>query len=383
MHRLPHVRAFAFAVVLLSATVASAQDPGAPVARRPDEPAESPAEARVRVALHDASCARVPYDRVRLRSLLRVELTVLGAELEPAAPAAATVTAGAEPPLATVVVELPDCEDGGDRIALQVLDTLTHKRALRELDLTDVAVDSRERALAIAVVELLRASWAELLLERDRPADYELSEALRQRLVERLRPKTDAVEPPPTRDRAVAFEAAAQARRQHARSHQLAAVLNTRVFPSRGGALLGPALSLSRWLFEGARLDLGAELGVGSADDPLGEVSMGLLAGRVGMSAAVGSSLQLRLGPQLIAGLGWGSGTPRDPTVAGQSQKALVAALCLRSELTVRLSPSLWLLTSLELGHTLLGLELQADGRRAAGLDAVMLGLQAGMALSL
>jgi len=69
--------------------------------------------------------------------------------------------AGSEP-LARVSIELLDA--GGARYGLKVTDSSTRQRVSRELSLENLPVDGRAFALAVAIEELLRASWAELAL---------------------------------------------------------------------------------------------------------------------------------------------------------------------------------------------------------------------------
>ena len=86
-------------------------------------------------------------------------------------------TKGSEAPLA--MIEL--AASGEERVAvgIDVHDTLTAKRVLRDVDLSAVSDDTRALALAAAAEELLRASWAELALqdapppERDPPPEVE------------------------------------------------------------------------------------------------------------------------------------------------------------------------------------------------------------------
>lgn len=76
-------------------------------------------------------------------------------------------TPGGEPGSAgTLEIELTQGEQVTARI--EVRDTLTAKRIERSLDLSSLPADGRALALAAAADELLRASWAELLL-RDAP----------------------------------------------------------------------------------------------------------------------------------------------------------------------------------------------------------------------
>lgn len=91
-------------------------------------------------------------------------------------------TEGSEAPLALLRLDAA----AADRVAvgIELHDTLTAKRVLRDVDLKPVSPDARALALAAAAEELLRASWAELALEDapppDRPPPPEVQRAVRR-----------------------------------------------------------------------------------------------------------------------------------------------------------------------------------------------------------
>jgi hypothetical protein len=69
-------------------------------------------------------------------------------------------------PLAALNIELYGSAKASVEIVLR--DSVTHKRVARELDLDPIPADGRELAIAIEADELLRASWAEVLLDTER-----------------------------------------------------------------------------------------------------------------------------------------------------------------------------------------------------------------------
>jgi len=69
-------------------------------------------------------------------------------------------------PLATVKI-VPSAADPLT-VSIDVSDSVTQKRIGRDVDLAHVPADGRAFALAVAAEELLRASWAELALDRDK-----------------------------------------------------------------------------------------------------------------------------------------------------------------------------------------------------------------------
>lgn len=77
--------------------------------------------------------------------------------------------AAAVHPLATVRITLHEKADF--QLALEVEDAVTVKKVVRNLDLQEIPEDSRALAIAIHIEELLRASWAEVLLQRQAPGE--------------------------------------------------------------------------------------------------------------------------------------------------------------------------------------------------------------------
>jgi hypothetical protein len=69
-----------------------------------------------------------------------------------------------EPPLATVRIVALDQKSVA--VSVEIRDAVTEKRVSRDVDLTRVPADGRPFAVAIAVDELVWASWAELALAR-------------------------------------------------------------------------------------------------------------------------------------------------------------------------------------------------------------------------
>jgi hypothetical protein len=72
------------------------------------------------------------------------------------------------PPVATLAIAARD--DRPHRYSIDVRDAVTMKRVGREVDLASIPEDGRSLALAIAAGELVRATWAELLIRRSSAA---------------------------------------------------------------------------------------------------------------------------------------------------------------------------------------------------------------------
>ena len=73
-------------------------------------------------------------------------------------------SAGARKPIATVLLVIERPENGPVRATVRVGDEVTDKRVERTMDLTGMPVDARALAVSSSADELLRASWAELMI---------------------------------------------------------------------------------------------------------------------------------------------------------------------------------------------------------------------------
>ena len=129
------------------------------------------APSRAGAAEVDTCAAGRPYLVVRVDPRLRERQARLVEQLrESLAARHVEVCVFEEPrasdPLATLEVTQ---DDASTTTSIVVNDGVTEKRVRRELDLRDVPEDGRSLAIAVALDELLRASWAELLLVDHRP----------------------------------------------------------------------------------------------------------------------------------------------------------------------------------------------------------------------
>lgn len=107
------------------------------------------AEAPLRVELHVDACVDVSADEVRRITAIELRATVD----DPAAHDARTTRVDVA------------CVAGG--VELRVLDPLTAKSLARAIALGDVATNARARLLALAIAELVSASWSELDAARE------------------------------------------------------------------------------------------------------------------------------------------------------------------------------------------------------------------------
>jgi hypothetical protein len=110
-----------------------------------------------------APCESSTIESDELLARLRTELSSDGVtDVRALAP-------GEAPPeetgrVALIQLEASPCEEGSAAFVIRIDDLVTAKRVERTVDLTRASAAGRARALALAVAELLRASWAELAL---------------------------------------------------------------------------------------------------------------------------------------------------------------------------------------------------------------------------
>jgi hypothetical protein len=121
----------------------------------------------VRIVL--ATCDRI-VNRTALLEQLRIELLSTGVvDIEVVDPdTGAGGRAQEKERIATLQVYYPECDDSGGLVNLRITDRLTAKYVERTLVVSDVSAEARSRAVALAIVELLRASWLELVISQGR-----------------------------------------------------------------------------------------------------------------------------------------------------------------------------------------------------------------------
>jgi len=128
-----------------------------------------------------------PADRDSVLADLRAELDGRSIEVCDEAPDGDP----AAPPLAEVALERPT--DAQVSVSILVHDEVTDKRVGRDVSLEDVPEAGRPLTIALAVVELLRASWLELRMrdrpEPDAPVPAPVQRAIEEEELEPLRPR--------------------------------------------------------------------------------------------------------------------------------------------------------------------------------------------------
>lgn len=340
------------------------------------------------VAVYAPACIGQPFDRSALGELLRVELRALGVtNVFVDSPDAVTTSLKAAP-LAIAVVSPDSCDPNAREVTIRVVDRTIPKSLERRMVISDVAVAERSRALAIAIAELLAASFAELELA-GAPQGLGVPPEVRAAIVARLVPAADAASRAAAHDLEARFaardrqeRAAAEERARRDQASSIDAAILARAFPARGTALLGGLVEARFRSTSPFAFHVGADLAVGDTDVPIGSVAVGAAAGRVGAAVTTEGSTQLEIGPVLEAGYSWAKGSTSDPNAQGQSYgNALVLAL-LNATVRVHGASSWDALVGFDVGYALASVRFEApDGSRVAGLGGVGVGLRAGFGI--
>jgi hypothetical protein len=302
--------------------------PRAVVAQQePLEAVASPMPAQVELAA--PACAEAVTTDVLLR-MLRVELAGDGVErVELATPGD---TAGGA--LARVSIELPRCAADASEFLVTVDDATTRKSVRRAVDLADIPAATRPRALALAVAELLRASWLELALPTAPPTPSPVPEPVRDTVRLRMVAAVPRARPPREVARWAPFVGVGFEGRTYAlASTQVAGLRLT-------GGVVAP------WNADGTRLRLRLDGGVsfGSGASLLGDADVLVATGAVAVTFARGTSVQMELGPRVELGVARAAGratTGRSAAgVTASEDEALMAGVGLIAGLRGRLSAS-------------------------------------------
>jgi hypothetical protein len=318
------------------------------------------------VEVYSPPCIEHPYDRAGLIELLRVELGALGVtDVVVGQPRVAGNRRTAGRLLAAVVLTPNTCDPATVEVTLQILDRASSKKVERPMAIGDVELAGRPRALAIAIAELLQASWAELEFATAAPPAVPVPPALRAALAAKLAPGVDSARA----EMRAAFEA------RHP-SLELSGVAQS--FPTRATALLGAELSIRSRFGEHGAWHLGVGTGFGSTEVGIGAIAIGAATGSVGVAFTTGGTAEFELGPRLDAGYGWATGTARSSNVRGKSYgNGVVLGLV---EATLRVHSESWwtLLLGLDVGQSIADVSFLSDTAQAAGIGGVVVDARIG-----
>lgn len=256
-------------------------------------PRQAPAVERPRVSIGIVGC-----DAALARETQRIAAIELRATLVDT------------PPDSSVTQVTASC--AGDLAALEVIDPTTGKSLGRTVALTEAASNGRARLLALAIAELVSASWSEL---QSNPEP-------------RARPATPLA---PASAREAARTAVAD------RRFELAAFVDAHVLAS-GDVLFGGGARFDLWLSPLVFARFDGQANYGQLDRPAGSVAvlMPSAAATVGVARSVGAALRPALGAGLRGGYLWMNGVADGTTATGAGQRGV----WLGPEVTLELS--LW-----------------------------------------
>jgi hypothetical protein len=317
-----------------------------------------------RVVLTAPTCAAALPAEVLLR-MLRVEL--VGDRVERVD--LSTPGGDAEGALARVSIEAPRCEADASEFVITLDDAATRKSVRRAVDLGDIPVSTRARALALAVAELLRASWLELALPNAPAPVAPVPETVRDTV--RLRIAATAPRARPVRETPRYTPIVLLQGESRTFALTSSSVAGVRVV----GGVTTP------WGGDTLRVRLRGDLGVafGTGVSTLGDVDATLGTGALALTFGRASTLWgFEVGPRIEAGVvravgrippgstatGITVGEALDPVVT------LSALIALRGRLAGALAASL----EADIGYTLGGVDARAIDT-ITGIDARVFGI--------
>lgn len=339
-----------------------------------------------------AECTESPLDAAVLTERLRVELTSDGVrETRPCALDDPALTAE-RPGLAIVRITPVPCAAASATFVVQIDDFVTRKRVERTLDLDETAVEARLRALALAIGELLRASWAELAVNEPlTPAPQATLAGVAMRVrVRALGARAEvaaAAVTPPQRSALPAGDGPNDDDVPPSRhsSTSIAAAFAVRAFPSAAIAPLGGRISFELRPHAAlvVRFDLEAAVATSIAD-PLGAIDVGLATAGVTLAyaAPLGATTVLSLGPQVSVGAAWANGRARSAATLEDSGVGPVVLIGAAAQLDMHLVAGCSARFGLDLAGTALAFEARIGDVPATGIVGASLGVWAGLALA-
>jgi hypothetical protein len=359
------------AIAAFLALGSTGRDAGAQAVQEPPFQRAFSAAGRVVVEAATPDCPDLPALDA-LTKMLALELRADGVEDVVLAAAATRSPSSEANSLARIELRVESCEPSAPGITVDIEDAATGKRVGRRIPLGDVLPVARSRAFALAVAELLRASWLELAMPDAPPAPIQVPKLVRDAVARRIALAAPAA-PPPT----------ATSPSSIGRDLELSLAVAWRDFPGTHTALYGGRATvalptLAPWLL--LRLDASGLFG--AATDVLGSVDAGTasLAAAALVASPGDAPLAVAVGPRIEIGVAWASGHPADPGTSSESGVGLAGTATLVSTFALRLSATWRLAFELEGGATFLPFVAHADARRVLGLDGALVGMAIGVA---
>lgn len=313
----------------------------------------SPALAEERTACASTSAAvalRAEVLDERLRARFTEQLRAALAARSIALCTADETSIGA--PLARINLEATEAKEGKIALTVTVSDALTNKRVVRDVELADVPADGRPLMLAQAADELLRASWAELLVPDAPPPTREVP----PEVADTLRP-TEASTPSPKRI-------------------EMFAGLGSEAFGS-GQIQIGPDVIIGAFPFErfGALLRVGVRT-ASSSETSKGAVDASAIVGAVTLIASVlprTNRIGLDAGAEVFLTRAHYEGRPTIDAL-GRNEEGTAVHVALVPRTWIVLIGPLRAALDLRAGVPLHGVRVVATGETVAGVRGVLVG---------
>ncbi len=284
--------------------------------------------------------------------------------------------------VATLHVYFPECDRDSGMVNLRISDRLTAKYMERSLVVSDVSRAARPRTVALAIVELLRASWLELVLQPPEEKDERASKDVRQRLVSHLKLRAEDDDgrrkSPAQQAREIDEERRAQEEAAHDERWQrkrLEWVASSRLFPKGDSGDLSTTVSLSIAMNRRLRLHVGGIAAGGGAHDESLDVHSFEAAGRVGLGVSGGSDVEIELLPTVEVGFARMSG----PSETDFRRVLVIGTV--HSTARTAVAKGVDALIGVQAGYVLSGVELKdPDGNKLGGIVGSVIGVTAGLA---
>ncbi len=324
-------------------------------------------------------------DRKSLLEQLRIELLSIGVvDIDIVDPETGSSTRNASNAdrIATLHVYFPECDNDAGLVNLRISDRLTAKYMERALVVSDVVESARPRAVALAIVELLRASWLELVLQPQNDDDSGPSNEVRSRLVTHLKEKAvdeaDERKTPEQRAREIDAERTTleeAARDERWDKKRLEWLAGARLFPEGGAGDLSTTVSMSFAINRKLRLQVGGVAAGGGvnkqrngANDTIA-IDTFEAAGRIGLALGGGSDPEIEILPAVE--IGWARLTGGG--VREQSRPLAIG--CLHSTLRTSIAKGVDGIFGVQAGYVLAPVEVKDYGGLAGPVIGVTVGL--------
>jgi hypothetical protein len=344
--------------------------------------ADEPTVVRVVVPPCDASA----FDTEAFAHAVTLELRADGVEKVEVVADSAAPASGA---VATIRLDADPCTEAAQALELTIVDEVTSKTVKRRLTVDDLARGARPRVLALAAAELLRASWSELRIADAPkgavpvPPSVRLASMDPQQTQQAHEASATAGTPSGPSPSAEPLARATPVESQP--FLRADAQFAARFFPTYGSTLIGPsvAASLGATTRVPVRVRVDAAALFGTSYDPLGSISVDLVAG--GVSAVLArhaGPLDIEVGPRLELGWGYVAGSAANVTTKAASGSTIIVDASVLFALRISLGGAYSASLTGDVGGVLHSLDAAADGRRAAGFGGPVVGVAIGVGRS-